>query len=72
MSDRADGFRSGDLILAMDGEEIADMEDYNRVLNAHEIGDTISVTISRSYQQMTLVLHLQEAGAPSSSDSARA
>lgn len=56
----------------MDGEEIADMEDYNRVLNAHEIGDTISVTISRSYQQMTLVLHLQEAGAPSSSDSARA
>ena len=72
VSDRADGFRSGDLILAMDGEEIADMEDYNRVLNAHEIGDTISVTISRSYQQMTLVLHLQEAGAPSSSDSARA
>ncbi|HEY6489104.1 MAG: trypsin-like peptidase domain-containing protein [Terracidiphilus sp.] len=53
----------GDLIVAMDGREITDPQDIGSVLEKHQAGDTISVTILRGRRQMTLKLILGEAQA---------
>ncbi len=51
----------GDLIVAIDGEEVADPQDINAIMDKHQAGDTISVTIVRGKKQMTLKLILGEA-----------
>ncbi|HEX4286646.1 MAG TPA: trypsin-like peptidase domain-containing protein [Terracidiphilus sp.] len=51
----------GDLIVAIDGREITDPQDIASVLDKHQAGDTISVTILRSRRQITLKLILGEA-----------
>jgi S1-C subfamily serine protease len=53
----------GDLIVAIDGREITDPQDIASVLDKHQAGDTISVTILRGRRQMTLKLMLGEAQA---------
>ena len=51
----------GDLIVAIDGQEIADPQDIGAVMDKHQAGDTIAVTIFRGRKQMTLKLMLGEA-----------
>jgi S1-C subfamily serine protease len=51
----------GDLIVAIDGREITEPQDIASVLDKHQAGDTISVTILRGRRQMTLKLILGEA-----------
>ncbi len=51
----------GDLIVAIDGEEVADPQDINAIMDKHQAGDTISVTIVRGKKQMTVKLILGEA-----------
>jgi S1-C subfamily serine protease len=51
----------GDLIVGIDGHEVADPQDINALMNKHQAGDTISVTILRGKRQMTLKLILGEA-----------
>jgi S1-C subfamily serine protease len=51
----------GDLIVAIDGREISDPQDIAGVLEKHQAGDTISITILRGRHQMTLKLILGEA-----------
>ena len=51
----------GDLIVAIDGQQIADPQDISAVMDKHQAGDTISVTILRGRRQMTLKLILGEA-----------
>jgi S1-C subfamily serine protease len=53
----------GDLIVAIDGHEVADPQDIASVLEKHQAGDTISVTVLRGRRQMTLKLILGEAQA---------
>lgn len=53
----------GDLIVAIDGRQITDPQDVGSVLERHQAGDTISVTILRGRRQMTLKLILGEAQA---------
>jgi S1-C subfamily serine protease len=53
----------GDLIVAIDGHEVADPQDIASVLEKHQAGDTVSVTILRGRRQMTLKLILGEAQA---------
>ena len=62
-----DGFRAGDQILTMDGASISSMDDYNRVLDAHQVGDTITVAVRRGNRQITLTMTLRQAGASSGS-----
>ena len=62
-----DGFRAGDQILTMDGTSISSMDDYNRVLDAHQVGDTITVAVRRGNRQITLTMTLRQAGASSGS-----
>jgi S1-C subfamily serine protease len=51
----------GDLIVAIDGQEITDPQDINSIMDKHQAGDTISITILRGRRQMTVKLTLGEA-----------
>ena len=51
----------GDLIVAIDGQEVTDPQDINALMDKHQAGDTISVTLYRGRKQMTLKLFLGEA-----------
>jgi S1-C subfamily serine protease len=50
----------GDLIVAVDGQQVTDPQDINALLDRHQAGDTIAVTILRGHKQMTLKLILGE------------
>ncbi len=63
----SDGFRAGDQILTMDGKEIASMSDYNDVVDAHQVGDTIAVTVRRGNRQVSLTMTMRQAGTGASS-----
>ncbi len=51
----------GDLIVAIDGQQITDPQDISVVMDKHQAGDVVSVTILRGHRQMTLKLQLGEA-----------
>jgi S1-C subfamily serine protease len=51
----------GDLIVGIDGREVTDPQDISAIMNKHQPGDAISVTIFRGRKQMTLKLLLGEA-----------
>jgi S1-C subfamily serine protease len=51
----------GDLIVGMDGQQVTDPSDISAVMNKHQPGDTITITIFRGRKQMTLKLLLGEA-----------
>ena len=51
----------GDLIIAIDGQQITDPQDISVVMDKHQAGDVVSVTILRGHRQMTLKLQLGEA-----------
>ncbi|HEY1904006.1 MAG TPA: trypsin-like peptidase domain-containing protein [Terracidiphilus sp.] len=51
----------GDLIVAIDGQQVSDPQDINALMDKHQAGDTISVTIFRGKRQITLKLILGEA-----------
>jgi S1-C subfamily serine protease len=51
----------GDLIVGIDGQEVADPQDINAIMDKHQAGDTVTVTILRSRRQMTIKLILGEA-----------
>ncbi|MFZ1940517.1 MAG: trypsin-like peptidase domain-containing protein [Terracidiphilus sp.] len=51
----------GDLILAVDGQQVEDPQDINAIMDKHQAGDTVSVTILRNRRQMTFKLILGEA-----------
>jgi S1-C subfamily serine protease len=51
----------GDLIVAIDNQDVADPQDINAMMDKHQAGDTISVTIVRNGRQITLKLILGEA-----------
>jgi S1-C subfamily serine protease len=51
----------GDLIVAIDGQQITDPQDISALMDKHQAGDIISVTIFRGRRQMTLKLKLGEA-----------
>jgi S1-C subfamily serine protease len=51
----------GDLIVAIDGQEVTDPQDINALMDKHQAGDTISVTFYRGRKQITLKLILGEA-----------
>jgi S1-C subfamily serine protease len=51
----------GDLIVAIDGQEVTDPQDISAIMDKHQAGDAISVTFYRGRKQMTLKLILAEA-----------
>ena len=51
----------GDLIIAMDGQQVADPQDISGIMDKHQAGDTITVTVLRGRKQVTFKLMLGEA-----------
>jgi len=51
----------GDLIVAIDGQQVTDTQDINAIMDKHQAGDTVSVTFYRGRKQITLKLILGEA-----------
>jgi S1-C subfamily serine protease len=51
----------GDLIVAMDGEEITTPQDLAAVMNSHRAGDVVTVTIFRGRRRMDIKLTLGDA-----------
>jgi S1-C subfamily serine protease len=51
----------GDLILAIDGQQVQDSQDINAIMEKHQAGDTVSVTVLRNHRQITFKLILGEA-----------
>jgi len=51
----------GDLIVGIDGQQVTDPQDISAIMDRHQAGDTISVTIMRGRRQMNIKLILGEA-----------
>jgi len=51
----------GDLIVAIDGQQVTEPQDISNIMDNHQAGDTISVTILRGRRELTLKLILGEA-----------
>jgi len=51
----------GDLIVAIDGQQVTDTQQISAIMDKHQAGDTISVTFYRGRKQITLKLILGEA-----------
>ena len=51
----------GDLIVAIDGQQITEPQDISVVMDKHQASDIISVTVLRGHRQITLKLQLGEA-----------
>ncbi len=60
------GFRQGDIVTAVDGQEITSFDDLSSIVTAHEVGDTLQFTIIRNNQEMNINLTLEEKQADSS------
>jgi len=51
----------GDLIVGIDGQQVTDPQDISAIMDRHQAGDTITVTIMRGRRQMNIKLILGEA-----------
>jgi S1-C subfamily serine protease len=51
----------GDLIVAIDGQEVADTQDISAIMDKHQAGDVVTVTVLRGRRQMNFKLTLGEA-----------
>ncbi len=51
----------GDLIVAIDGQQVQDQQDLSQVMNSHRAGDTVRVTIYRGKKKIDVSVTLGEA-----------
>jgi S1-C subfamily serine protease len=51
----------GDLIVAIDGQDVQDQQDLSQVMNSHRAGDTVRLTIYRGKKKMDVNVTLGEA-----------
>jgi S1-C subfamily serine protease len=51
----------GDLIVAIDGDSVSDLQDLANAMNKHRAGDTITVSVYRGKRKLDVRLTLQEA-----------
>lgn len=54
------GLKKGDVITSVDGQEVKTMKELNSIKNEHEIGDTITLTIYRSGENIDIQIKLTE------------
>ena len=57
----AQGIRPGDILLQFDGQRVTDLDTLQRLLFAHNAGDTVSVVLYRNGSQYSVQLTLDEA-----------
>ena len=51
----------GDLIIAMDGQEIAEPQDLAAAMNSHKAGDQVTLTVFRGRRKMDFKVTLNDA-----------
>jgi len=51
-------FAIGDIILGMDGEKIANTDDLYRLLDKHQVGDTVQLQLLRNARRMSVPVRL--------------
>jgi S1-C subfamily serine protease len=51
----------GDLIVAIDGQDVTSTQDIADVMNRHQVGDTVTITFYRGRRKMTARVTLGEA-----------
>ena len=51
----------GDLIIAMDGQEITNTQDLAAVMDSHHAGDEVTLTIFRGRRKMDVKVTLSDA-----------
>jgi S1-C subfamily serine protease len=51
----------GDLIVAIDGQQVEDQQDLSHIMNNHRAGDTVTVTVFRGQKKMDVKVTLGEA-----------
>ena len=51
----------GDLIIAIDGEKVADQQDLAQAMNSHRAGDTVRITVYRGKKKLDVDVTLGEA-----------
>ena len=51
----------GDLIVAIDGQDVGDEQDLSQMMNNHRAGDTVKITIYRNKRKMDVSVSLGEA-----------
>src|SRR5216684_2098946 len=51
----------GDIIVAIDGEKVSNNDDLLKILDKHQVGETVSVEVMRNGRQMTVTVKLMEA-----------
>jgi S1-C subfamily serine protease len=51
----------GDLIVAVDGQEIANAQDLSAAINAHRAGEQVTVTVFRGQRRMDIQVTLGDA-----------
>ncbi|HEY8204539.1 MAG TPA: trypsin-like peptidase domain-containing protein [Pyrinomonadaceae bacterium] len=50
----------GDIIIALDGEKISNSDDLYRVLDKHQVGETVQIEVVRNGRHMTVPVRLTE------------
>ncbi|MCM1506896.1 MAG: trypsin-like peptidase domain-containing protein [Ruminococcus flavefaciens] len=55
------GIRKGDVIIDIDGETVTTAKELNDIKNTHKAGESITITLNRAGEDITVELILQEA-----------
>ncbi len=55
-----EGVELGDIIVGVDGQKVADNDDLYKILDKHQIGDTVNVEIIRRGRRMTVPVKLTD------------
>ncbi|HEY6120462.1 MAG TPA: PDZ domain-containing protein, partial [Pyrinomonadaceae bacterium] len=50
----------GDIIVGIDSEKVANSDDLARLLDKHQVGDTVSIQIVRNGRRMNVPVRLSE------------
>jgi S1-C subfamily serine protease len=50
----------GDIIVAIDGEKVSTSDDLFRILDKHQVGDTVKVEVARESGRVTVLVRLME------------
>lgn len=57
------GFKSGDMVYAIDGVQVSTFNELSSIITAHKVGDKVTYTIVRNGKTMDINLILEEKGA---------
>ena len=58
-ADRA-GIKAGDILIAIDGHEVKSLEELTALLTKYKAGQTVTVTVLRSWREMQMTLTFDE------------